>query len=392
MAAPLYEDVIRKAANGFRSDPEGGWAYDAAFLLGRAHLRTGDLAAARAALEHSSRLAETPDERLAAQVYLGIVEASSGSRNAAVTRFNEALAGTTIPAVRGEGHLHRARLLLGGGNPDAGWWDLDRAAAEHPPLRVEATLERLRWGVELGNFRRTDESVQRLLSYPEAAVRVESLVAGLHAAERRWGAESAAELIASADRAAWERDVRDRMVLEHARILRRAGRAEAAERRARQVADGRGPAAAEARLELAGWRLAEASDVGEAFALRALLLPSIEEPAVADLLDAIDALETLAFGGLDVPLAWFLGGELARDRLGSPRIARGLFLAYANSAEGEPWAPKALLAALQLTEAEPDRAELRARLERHPEILTFWPRAAGRPWASRRSRRSCWHD
>ncbi|MEX2465442.1 MAG: hypothetical protein WD995_00945 [Gemmatimonadota bacterium] len=378
LAAPLYVDAIRKAASGFRSDPAGGWAYEAAFLLGRAHLRTGDLSAARAALLHSSRLAETPDERLAAQVYLGVLEASSGHRGAAIPLFNEALAGATTPAVRGEGHLHRGRLLLAADNPDAGWWDLDRASDIHPPLRVEATLERLRWGIELDDRRRTRESVERLLSYPEAAVRADAVVSGLHAAERRWGAGFAAELLESVDGAAWERDVRDRMALEQARLLRRAGRAAEAERRARRVSDGRGPAAAEARLTLAGWRLSEADDVGDAFALRALLLPSLDDPEVGELLAAIDELETLAFGGLDAPLAWFMAGELARDRLDAPRIARGFFLAYANTASEEPWAPKALLAALQLTEDEPDRADLRARLERHPRS-PYVLAARGRP-------------
>ena len=41
MAATLYADVIRKAAHGYRREPEGGWAYEASFLLGRALLEGG---------------------------------------------------------------------------------------------------------------------------------------------------------------------------------------------------------------------------------------------------------------------------------------------------------------------------------------------------------------
>lgn len=378
LAAPLYQDVVRKAANGFRGDPTGGWAYDAAFLLGRAHLRSGDYGAARAAFRHSSRLAETADERLAAMVYTGILEAASGDRAAAISLFNEALAGTTVPSVRGEGHMHRGMLLLAAGNPDAGWWDLDRAASQHPPLRVEATLARLRWAVELDDRRRTDESLQRLLSYPEAALRADAFLGAVHVAEVRWGPASAAELLAATDEAAWERDVRDHLALEHARLLRRAGRTAEAERRALEVADGRGRTAAEARLTLAEWSLAQADDVGDAYALRGLLLPSLDDRGVAGLLDAIDDFETLAFAGVDTPLAWFLAGEVARDRLGAPRVARELFLAYANAAPDEPWAPKALLAALQLSEQEPAREGLRVRLERHPRS-PYVLAARGRP-------------
>ncbi|MDZ7780458.1 MAG: hypothetical protein U5R14_11105 [Gemmatimonadota bacterium] len=378
LADTLYRDVIRKAANGFRSDPTGGWAYEAAFLLGRAHLRAGDLHAARAALEHSAGLAEDPDERLAAQVYAGIVEAELGDADAALALFNEALAGASAPAVRGEGHLHRGRLLLARGIPDAGWWDLDRAATEHPPLRVEAALERLRWGLELENFDRTEESVQRLLSHPEAATRSDAIFGALREVERLWGADAAADLLARAHEAAWPRDPRDRMVLEHARLLRRAGRRTAAEERARRVADGRGSTAASGRLTLARWALAEANDVSDAYALRSLLLPAGDDPEVAAMLEAIDSVERLAFAGLDTPLAWFLAGEIARDDLGAERVARGLFLAYANAATDEPWAPKALLAALDLTERGDRRAELRARLERHPRS-PYVLAAHGRP-------------
>lgn len=378
LAAERYQDVIRKAADGFRSDPDGGWAYESSYLMGRAHLRRGDLDAARAALRHSAGLAENPDERLAAQVYEGVVEARLGHGDAAIALFNEALAGAADPAVRGEGHLHRGRLLLERGQSDAGWWDLDRATSVYPPIRVEADLERLAWGIELDQPMRVRESVRRLLSYPEAAARADALLALLRDAERRWGSRVGADLLEPAGDAAWERDVRDRMVLEHALMLRRSGASTEADDRARSVADGRGPWAAEARVTLASWTLEAADDVGDIFGLRAVLLPAVEREKVARLLADIEQIEMLAFAGLDDPLAWFLAGELARDAVGAPRVARDLFLAYATSAQDEPWAPKALLAALQLTEDADERARLVERLERHsrsPYVLA----ARGRP-------------
>ena len=59
--------------------------------------------------------------------------------------------------------------------------------------------------------------------------------------------------------------------------------------------------------------------------------------------------------------------ELARDDLGAPELARGLFLAYADAAPSEPWVPKALLAALGVSGDEEGRGWLRARLEGWPD-------------------------
>jgi tetratricopeptide (TPR) repeat protein len=365
LAQERYSDVIRKAAAGFRSDPDGGWAYESAFLLGRAYLRSGDLQAAQAALRHSATLAENPDERLAVQVFQGVLEARLGRPAVAIDLFNEALAGATDPAVRGEGHLQRGRLLLQRDHPDGGWWDLDRAAEVHPPLRVEAALTRLEWGVVLGDRRRTEESVQRLLAYPEAEIRAGALRELLGRAERRWGSAAVADLLDGAQRAAWTRDARDGLALDQARVLRRAGRIVESETRVEAVADGRGPWAAGARVTLASWTLESSDEVGDAFGLRSLLLPALDQAAVAELLTDIDELERLAFAGLDEPLAWFLAGEIARDELGAIMVARELFIAYATSAPEQPWAPKALLAALQLTEDERERARLRERLEGH---------------------------
>jgi len=378
VAAPLYEDVIRKAAHGFRREPSGRWAYEAAYLLGRAHLRLGDLDAAGAALSHSAGLADDPDRRLAAHVYSGVVHAALGEQDAALSLFNQALAGATDPAVRAEGHLHRGRLLLELGIPDAGWWDLDRAAEAYPPLQVEANLERLRWGVALGDRARADESVQRLLALPRASARAVDLMGALSDAEHLWGPDAVAEMLRGAREASWDRDARDALVLERADLHLRAGRRSEAEVDARTVAGGRGDVAARARMALAGWTLGDAFDLGEAYRVRALLLPALDVPEVAALTGAIDQLEDWTFAGVDDPLAWFRAGELARDALGAPGIARGLFLAYAGAAPDEPWAPKALLAALYLTEPEAGRAELRERLERYPDS-PYVLAARGRP-------------
>ena len=81
------------------------------------------------------------------------------------------------------------------------------------------------------------------------------------------------------------------------------------------------------------------------------------------MLESIDRLEAFTTIGLDESLGWFAAGEVARERLDANYLARGLFLAYADGAREEPWAPKALLAALEASPDEGDRAWLRGRLE-----------------------------
>ena len=83
----------------------------------------------------------------------------------------------------------------------------------------------------------------------------------------------------------------------------------------------------------------------------------------------------LAERGYDEPLAWFAAGEVARDDLGAFALARGLFLTYAEAAPSDPWVPKAILAALGMTDDEADRARLRRRLEgwrASPYVLAAW--------------------
>jgi hypothetical protein len=77
-------------------------------------------------------------------------------------------------------------------------------------------------------------------------------------------------------------------------------------------------------------------------------------------------MESLTEVGHEQPLAFFAAAELARDGLGADYVARGLFIAYAAAAPYEPWAQKALLAALNITPDPDDRAWIKERLETNP--------------------------
>ncbi len=130
---------------------------------------------------------------------------------------------------------------------------------------------------------------------------------------------------------------------------------------------------------MARWRLEDVRDLDEAYSVRRILLPAGGHPEIDRLVEAVEALEVYTGIGLDEPLGWFAAAEVARDELGADYLARGLFLAYAGAAPEEGWAPKALLAALQVSPGEGDRAWLRGRLELHgqsPYVLAAYGESA----------------
>jgi tetratricopeptide (TPR) repeat protein len=166
LAEARYQDVVRKAATGFRRDTEGPWADEALYLIGRARLRMGELHAARAALLHASEVTDDEQIRLGALLYVGAAHLGYGDAEGGLALLNQALEGLSEGPVLAEGHLLRAGVLLAGGETDAGWWDLDRAAELDTGLRVSAAMERVRWGVHHGNLNRVREGARLLLFYP----------------------------------------------------------------------------------------------------------------------------------------------------------------------------------------------------------------------------------
>jgi hypothetical protein len=226
--------------------------------------------------------------------------------------------------------------------------------------------------VRHGDRDRARAAVDLLLSYPEGGARLRAARALLERSARRWGPSAAADLLTGAASSPWDREARGRLRMERAVLLRRAGDVEAAEAEAWEVAETLGDAAAEARILLAGWALDVSQDIADAYAVRRILLPAGTHPGVSDLIEALDELALYTDIGLAEPLGWFAAAEVARDRLHADYLARGLLLAYADGAPEEPWAPKALLAALEVSPSEFDRSWLRDRLEAHdgsPSVL-----------------------
>ncbi|KPJ84253.1 MAG: hypothetical protein AMS19_01245 [Gemmatimonas sp. SG8_23] len=368
-AHAAYQDVIRKTGEAVRGRPDADWTDDALLLFAQAQLRLGAYAEAEGALEEARRRSADAGRNAEIAVYRAIVEEQTGDRARALYMVNEAIEAAAAPSGPAlvDAHLLRARLLLRSGRTEAGWWDLDRAVGLAPEVRTEAGLERLRWSVQHGDSAHTHRALDGLLADPRANVRVDSIAGLAEVAYRRWGAAESAALLAAVDSSEWERNARGRVTLQWARYLDEAGDTARAMEIAVEVTRGLGESAAEARLLVADWRSARARDLVDMYALRSLLLPAAATPEVRRRLGAIDDLEGLVAVGLDDPLAWFAAGEVARDLLSAPLVARGLFLAYADQAPDDPWVPKALLAALDASPDEGDRAWMRGRLEAYSD-------------------------
>jgi hypothetical protein len=367
LAAARYRDVVRRTAEAYRARPEDERVPRLLLLLGRAQLRLGETQAARLALEEAARTAPQPGLRSEVGVYLAIAEAWLGQENAALARVDAALADTALSDhARAQARLLRGSLGVASGAVPGAWAELSAATAA-PGLAAEAGLERLALSVRHGEREQARAAAAALLATRDAEEQLDTIAALVRAAAEQWGPEVASELLAPADSSHWPARGRGRIRLERARLRLAAGDTAGAFAEARAVSAERGEAGAEARLALADWQLSSARDLGAAASVRSVLLPAAGRPEIDRRLEALADVERLAGLGLDEPLGWFAAAEIARDRLGAPVLARGLFLAYADFDPSAPWAAKALLAALDAAVDEPDREWLRGRLEAHSD-------------------------
>lgn len=362
-----YDDAVRKASNSFRKDPTGDWADDALYLLGRAYLRQGDYARALGALEEAVARADDPGVARGARLYLGAARAQIGHHGRARRLLDQAVRELVDDDLAGEAHYWRGRLLLAEGRVDPGLFDLSRAVQVDPRLHVPVEFERLAWAITADDTARAVRAAAGLLADPRAGALADSIGAMVRRAARRWGPGPAAALLAPARTGDWPPGPRDRLLMQRIALLAEAGDTLAVESEAGWAAQGTTPGAEEARLVVAAIRLRRTEEVAALDAVRRVLLPAGGHPDVAALAADIRRVELLdEWGAADDPVAWFVAAEVARDRLGAPRLARGLFLRFASEAPASPWAGKAILAALATTPDPRSDPALRAGLEGRP--------------------------
>ena len=150
-----YSEVIDKASKAYLADQDGSWADDALLLIAQSQLRRGELEEAQQSLDRVLSVSEDLEVRSAAILYRGASAILSGESGRGVFLLDGALASLQDDSRRAEGHLWRARGLLQQGLVDRGWRDLDQAEEADGSYVVAAGLERVVWGVALGDTART---------------------------------------------------------------------------------------------------------------------------------------------------------------------------------------------------------------------------------------------
>jgi len=367
LAYSNYGTAIEKAARSLRRDPDGRWADDALYLIGRAHFARGDYREAAAALERLLRETDDAGIRTGAFAYLGAVAVRLGEPAAAVTRLDSAVAradkGSELAAFA---RLWRARARFALAEEEAAWPDIEAAASIDGAMGREARLEWATRAVQLDQPDRATAAFAALFRDKDAHVAADSVAALAARAGQRWGGAQTAALLDGVTSSAWPSAARDALRLRRAELLAAAGDSAEALREARAIA-GRaaGSTADRARVVMARWALAAAQDMEDLEDVRNLLLPAIADAEARRLVQALKALAVLVELPSSQPLALFAAGELARDELRAPHVARSLFVAFADIAPTSIWAPKALLAAIAIDPESEEATSLRRRLESH---------------------------
>lgn len=364
-ARQRYSVAVEKAAKSIRRSPDGRWADDAFFLIGRSHFSLGEHAKARAALLRA--LDATDDGRIRALslTYLGAAELRLDRPEAALARLEEALS----PRVRSDetepvARLWRARAQFALGRPATAWEDLDVTVRSGGVIAREALLEQLGRAIEADQPDRAAAAVEGLARMDEARSEVDSIQALGLAAARQWGPVAARALLLPLAEAPWPGTTRDSIVLFRGRIALEAGDTASAIEDARAVfSAGSGTMAERARVLLARWELTRVEDVSDLEPIRSLLLPALAQQEARELVQTMKTLDVLLERARSArqPLALFAAAELARDRLGARTLARRLFVAAVDMAPQTSYAGKALLAALALQPPPAERSALEQR-------------------------------
>ena len=375
-AQASYAEAVEIAARSFRKEPEGPWADDALYIMGRAWFRAGDLTRAVPALRQALARAEEPGVRRGAALFLGAALAQLGDDDAALDLLNQAMRGLRDDPLLADGHFWRGQVHFARDEWELGFWDLARAAEADSRLRLPASFERLRFGAGRGDTLTVQRELELLFSSSEGSRYADGLLAlGLDPASSREPTSVFSdphftlEALGAIRQAAWPPGPRARIALARGRLAAQIGDSAQAWSDVLWVAEGSSPAAVEARAQLARWQLTTVSSVSELEAVRELLRPAAGMPEIVDLvrsLRRVEVLANLASQQDGERLAGFAAAETARDELGALRLARALFVSYIESApEGAAdaaWVGKALLAILATTPQPAGDPQLREQL------------------------------
>lgn len=373
-ARTAYLESIEKAGKSYRAHPSGRWADDALLLIGRAWFRLGEYESARAAMTRLLEQTSDRDLRRDAFAHLGASQVALGEFAAGSAALDSATALRASSTVDPFVSLWRARGAFGAGDQSRGWQEIGSAidAGGDASLTLAARFEMAQRAVSARDSARLRTALASLLRDRATARFVDSLEAVARDASVAWGPAFAYSTLEPATRSDWPADARHRIGLARGAFAAAAGDHASATLDAIRISgSATGPTADRARYLGARWRLATVEATEDLPAVRALLLPAVANAGARELLAALRTLDVLLefAGERGEPLALFAAAEIARDSLHTPALARSLFLAFADLERETPWAGKALLAALQLSNSPAAADSVRQRIDDRPHDL-----------------------
>ena len=366
-AETAYRGAIDKANRSLTKHPTSRWTDDALLIIARSRLALHEYAGARQALETVVATSADANARSTAEIQLGLIDAEMGSADAAFTRLERALEKPAAPGhVVAQGLLARARLHSQAGRHQQALEDLASARKRAgAAMNAEIALLEADVAVAGADSLAARKAVQALLHDGNGERWSAALRASARSMSDQFSPAFARSALLSAENGAWRAAARDSVLLFAAELSFQAGDTTGAVNAAeRLAARGSGPSADYARVRAARWRLAGVRSLNELERVRAVLLPALSDESARALVQDLRALDVLVerSSRTGQPLLLFAAAELARDQLHAPQLAGRLFLSYADVAPQTVWAPKALLAALELAPAD-SAPGIRARLE-----------------------------
>lgn len=367
--------AVEKAERIVERNPDSRWADDALRLIVRARILREEWPEAAEAARKLAGYAKTRQDSVEIAGFLGVAELNLGNAPQADSLLSIALAEESDEERRVQLLWYRARARADQGLIQAADDDFRRVTQARPTW-VAPRIGRVRLLVDSGRLEEAALELSTLLSLAfEDREEQDVITVVEYVAER--SPETAVTALAGVDSSTFEPGNRANLIKLRGDLRLSLGDQSQA-RNDYWLAVSIAPAsrsAAEAQLALVVLQLRNIGTIAEFDSLGAALEEVAQQGggrrsfAVRDLSELFIKVEFwISHGGL----GYLLAAETARDDLYAPRLARTLYLQYADSMPDALWAPKAVLAALYLTNVDSARAsdmggptaqELRRRLE-----------------------------
>lgn len=367
---------IEKAERLIARSPDSHWADDALRLIVRARLLREEWEEARGAGRKLLGYAGSPRDSAEVAGYLGVAAFNLGEAATADSLLFTALSGLSDGRRRSELLLYRGRARRELGRVAAADEDL-RSASELRPTWAPPRIDRFELLGANGRAQLATRELGVLYSLRLRDTEQRAVIAAAQAVARQ-SPEAALAALVGVESSRFSRATRQQLVKLRGDLRISRGEIQQGRRDYELTAtiDRESSVAVVAQLALLKPELERAASVEDFQRVRARLeglaagSAARRDAEVNRLRDAFVRMDFwVSLGGL----GYLLAAETARDKLAAPRLARHLFLRYAEAQPEALWAPKAILAALDLTLLDsggsyPDarlgaeREELRERL------------------------------